>query len=327
MPKLLVHALERRSEEPLVLAAEETERFEPVADLLRQRGRSVECRPFSWAETLDDPAIAGKRLILCALPETAEHWSAIAALKTRFGGNLTLLSELLLPYTRISFLQGRLNYDRSELSTILPFYFGEKKFGPLGKLDELLPLRGLSILEFGPFDGCQTAGLVHLGAGSVTCIEARAENATKTAAAIEVMGWTHVRLIMDDFHNADAAKYGRFDLAFAHGVYYHSIAPFVFLENLRTLSDRIFIGGFCGTDDLPNSPWRELTYEGRSYRVKEYHEKNIYSAGINKVAYFFHADDLMRFYSERDYRIEMVSDEAKEVTAGRFVRFLATNHK
>ncbi len=323
MPKILAFALEEHTGEALVLMGEAEARFAPVVEILKTRSRRAEWRAFRWAEGAANVPEEG-RVVLCALPQSAEDWGVVTELKRKLGVRLLLLTELLLPFTRISFLQTCLHYDRPDLAAILPFYLGEKKFGPLDKLDAIFPLRGLSLIEFGPFDGCQTAGLVHLGVKSVTCVEARAENATKTRTALEVFGWDHVRVVMDDFHNADGVKYGRFDLAFCHGVYYHSIAPFTLLENLRTLSDRIFVGGFCATDESPSSAWLELKHEGRAYRAKTYREKNQYTAGINKVAYFFHADDLVRFFSERGYKIEMVSDESKDVTAGRYIRFLAT---
>ncbi len=276
MPRLMTHVLDRFANERIVMAGDPNGCFFPVFQSLQGAGRPIEWRAFLWTDSPEEFIAADdQRVILTLLPVTADEWSTTAALKQRFGERLHLLTELLLPFTRISFLQTRLHYDRPDLTAILPFYLGEKKFGPLGTLDDVFPLRGRSIIEFGPFDGCQTAGLVHLGAASITCIEARAENATKTRTAVEVFGWNHVQVRMDDFHNADASKYGRYDLAFAHGVYYHSIAPFVFLENLRTLADHIFLGGFCATDESPAVPWMELSYEGRAYRVKPYWEKNI----------------------------------------------------
>ena len=130
---------------------------------------------------------------------------------------------------------------------------------------------------------------------------------------------------MDDFHNASAATCGRFDLAFAHGVYYHSIAPFVLFENLRTLADAIYLGGYCATDELPASPWVELNYEGRTYRVKKYLEVvDHFTAGVNPIGYYFAAEDFMRFFTERGHQVTVIADEAREGPAGRYLRFLAT---
>jgi len=324
LAELVMIALARIGSGNLLLAGE-NEPYETVADRLTKAGRAAKFRPWEWAQSAHelDPGPTG-RLILCRLPVTETEWTAVAELKKRIGGRLTLLTELLLPFTRITFLQGKLDYAIKDLVNILPYYVGEKYFGaPLEILDTAFSLRGRRVIEFGPFDGCQTAGLVHLGAASVTCIETRAENATKTLTAVDVFGWSNVKVVMEDLHNADATKYGRFDVAFAHGVYYHSIAPFVFLENLRGLADHIFLGGFCATDDLPAGAWEQLEYQDRTYRAKRYREAKNFTAGVNPHAWFFHGDDLMRFFTEREWNVQMIADEATTVTAGRYVRFLA----
>lgn len=322
LPSLLAHAASRL-DGTLVFAGEGAA-FVPALEKLRSRGRAVEWREFGWGAAAASLAAPGDaRVILCLVPVTADEWERVAALKHELGGRLMLLTELLLPFTRLLLLQRRLDYYLNEPGDILPFYLGEKFFGPLDRLNELFPLKGKSVIEFGPFDGCQTAGLVHCGAARVTCIEARAENATKTGTAAEIFGWPQVHVAMDDFHNADAVKFGRHDLAFAHGVYYHAVAPFVFLENLCSLADAIFVGGFCATDDSPASPWLELRHGGRTYRAKQYRECTNFTAGVNSVAYFFHGDDLRRFFTERGYRVAVISDEASKVTAGQFLRFLA----
>src|SRR5436853_4083616 len=42
-------------------------------------------------------------------------------------------------------------------------------------------------------------------------------------------------------------------------IYYHAIAPFVFLENLVSLSDNVFVGGYVLKDD---DPCETLSHEG-----------------------------------------------------------------
>ena len=230
-----------------------------AADLARYDflgGEAIE-----WGGDEDVKLPAGAQVVVCSTPATAEHWRAVRALKLKYGARVVGAQELILPFTPISFAQSKLNYFAKTLEDIAPMYLGQKWHGPLDRLNDLCPLAGRRVIEFGPFDGAQTAGLVHHEVAELVCIEARAENYIKTLIAKEVFGWRNVRLVMDDMHNADAVKYGRFDLAFCHGVYYHATAPFVLLENLVSLSDSIFMGGFVLREGAPSEA---VTCEGRT---------------------------------------------------------------
>ena len=128
---------------------------------------------------------------------------------------------------------------------------------------------------------------------------------------------------MNDFHDVNSDKYGKYDLVFAHGVYYHSISPFLFLENIVSLGDNIFIGGFCATEDNPVGEFEILEYNGSKYRVKKYVESSDFTAGINTFGYFFHKDDLIKYFALQGYKIKVISDSLEDITAGIFLRFLA----
>lgn len=275
---------------------------------------------WDWGEGVELPE--GARALVCSTPLSAEHWEAIRALKQRHGERIVTAAEVVLPFTAVTFAQGRLNYHARTLEELAPLYMGERWHGPLDRLNDLFPLAGKRVIEFGPFDGAQTAGLVHHGVSEVVCIEARAENFIKTLIAKELFGWHNVRLVMDDMHNADAVKYGRFDLAFCHGTYYHSLAPFVLLENLVSLSDNVFLGGFVLKDD---APCETATYRGETYRVQAYEELDgWFTAGINRTSYYFHPEDLKKFFSLRGYRITAMDDEESEWGSNRFYRFFAS---
>ncbi|MFZ5523880.1 MAG: class I SAM-dependent methyltransferase [Pseudomonadota bacterium] len=278
---------------------------------LVDEGITAHIKQWDWEDTVVPGVIA-------RIPFTNEHWETISK-----GEGLILLSELLGPFTVIQYLRSKLDYFQP-MDDCIDYYLGYKYWPPLSKppliaLNEIFPLKGKNVIEFGPFDGYQTSGLCSLGA-NVTAIEARADNVIKTQAALVAAG-NKAKIVIDDFHNS--AKYGRFDLVFAHGVYYHSVAPFVFLQNLILLSDNIFLGGFCATDELPINDWSTLTHKNELYRVKQYIETTGYTAGINNIAYFFHAEDLMKFFSIQGLKITLLSDEQRVVTAGRFIRFLA----
>ena len=257
----------------------------------------------------------GTTFLLRHAPSRAEHWQAIATLKET--GRVITVGELLLPFSRIVALQAVFPYYVETFEELAQYYLGERFFGPLEELDCVHPLAGQRLLELGPLDGCQTLGLLHLGAEHVTAVEARAENALKTQAAVDAFGFAdRVAIVMNDMHDITPVE-GGYDLAFAHGVYYHSIAPFVFLESLLQLAPAAFLGGFCATDDLPATPWESLDYDGRSYRVKSYREfDRHFTGGVNRIGYFFHPDDLRAFFTDRGWALTEISSTPSAVTAG-----------
>ena len=324
LPDILAHRLRRMGAKPLVLLGDKS--AIDAWDLpAKCDGLSVESLDWGLGEGRETPSVPPEaNVIVCHVPARPEEWLSVSALKESFGDRVFTLVELLLPYSRILDLQGKLDYLITDFDELACYYLGREFFGPLPELNDAFALEGKRVVEFGPFDACQTAGLVSLGVESVRCIEARNENAVKTLAAANAFGWDNVTVTMDDLHNVDAAKYGRYDLAFAHGVYYHSIAPFLFLGNLAGLSDNVFIGGYCATEGDAAGEFTTLTHEGVEYRVKVYEEPpGKFFAGVNPYGYYFHPDDLKRFFSDRGYSIHVITDEPEGTKTGRYLRFLA----
>lgn len=295
-------------------------------------GREVRGISWDWEAQSELTSIPADALIVvCKLPKNERHWRSLKQLKQRFGSRVIGIQELVLPYTTLQQGQSSFDYAVDSFAEIAPLYLGAQYFGPIDALNDVIPLSGKTVIEFGPMECAQTAGLIHLGAKSVMGIEARAVSFIKSMIACYCFGWKNVSLVMDDFHNADAHKYGRFDLAFAHGVYYHSFAPFFFLENLMSLSDNIFIGGYTTNGNqalkpssLLNYTDETLQYEGEKYRVKRILIGNSYNSAINQFAYHFDRADLMRFFADRGYEIKIISDEpSKDPWGDWYLRFLA----
>jgi hypothetical protein len=322
----------KNSTQPLILLGSnrETDFIRPE---LVTNGRMVEAVEWNWESGSDIGSVPLECLIVvCKLASNEHQWRVIKDLRQRHGSNVISIQELVLPFNVLREGQESLEYTMKSLTDIAPMYVGQTYFGPLKELNSIFPLAGKTVIEFGPMEGAQTAGLLNLGAKSVTCIEARGVNFIKTMIAQYCFDWDNVSLIMDDFHNADAMKYGRFDLAFAHGVYYHSFAPFFFFENLMSLSDNILIGGYVTVPDPPPGPpstmqygFEKLEYEGKSYRVKRFKVGGSYNTGINQFAYHLDRDDLIAFFSDRGYEVTVLSDEAIHDPWGDwFIRFLAS---
>lgn len=295
-------------------------------------GREVRGIRWDWETQIDVPSIPEEALIIvCKLPKNERDWRVLKQLKQQFGSRVIGIQELVLPFTTLQQGQASFDYSVDTFAEIVPLYLGEEFYGPLDTLNEIFPLSGKTVIEFGPMECAQTAGMVHLGAKSVLGIEARAVSFIKTMIACYCFGWKNVSVVMDDFHNADANKYGRFDLAFAHGVYYHSFAPFLFFENLMSLADNIFIGGYTTNANQAVKPpssliytFETLEYEGKKYKVKRIHIGNSFNTAINQFAYHFERDDLLRFFEERGYDLEIITDDASDDPWGDwFLRFLA----
>lgn len=305
----------------------------PYREALHQRGRTPVELEWTWDRgdgpdlILANPEI--DTVIICEPPTTASQWGAFRTIRDTEEVHAIGAHELMLPFAPLQYAQRVLPYfeETDSLTKVAPIYLGLSFFGPLEELNGAFRLAGRSIVEFGPMDGAQTAGLVTLGADRVVAVEARPENYLKTLVAKVAFGWSNVELISDDFHDVTPQKYGRFDLVFAHGVYYHSVAPFVFFENVIALADAVYVGGFCATDDLPSGSWQYLAHRGQRYAVKQYRESVAdHTAGIHAVGYFFHPDALTQWFRDQGWRVKVLSDKPSTVTAGRYIRFLAQRY-
>jgi len=316
---------------PLVLLGSQQE-IDFLAAGFVAAGREVKGIKWDWETKADLTAIPNDaHIIICKLPKNEQHWRVVKQLKQQFGSRVIGIQELVLPFTTLQQGQSSFDYSVETFAEIGPLYLGDEFYGPLDKLNNIFPLAGKTVIEFGPMEGAQTAGLVNLGVKSVLAIEARAISFIKSTIAGYCLGWKNVSLVMDDFHNADAQKYGRFDLAFAHGVYYHSFAPFLFFENLMSLSDNIFLGGYTTNAKQSVKPpsslsytFETLEYEGKQYRVKRIRIGNSFNSAINQYAYHFDRDDLLRFFEERGYDLSIIIDDASDDPWGDwFLTFVA----
>lgn len=320
--EFIAHQLQLHKQ-PIVLLGK-LEETKILGALLVKKNIQVNTLEWDWQDQINFNGLPEDLLfVICHIPLSESQWKILQQLKEKYLNRLTSIYELVLPFTLLPMAQSSLDYYVKDLAEITSYYLGETYFRPLDQLNDVFPLVEKRVIEFGPLEGCLTAGLVKLGVKSLTCIEARPENAIKTLVACHSFGWKHVELVMDDFHNVNHLKYGAYDLVFAHGVYYHSLAPFLFLENLCSLSENIFIGGFCATDSLPEGDYERLEYGGKKYRTKMHKEVDYFTSGVNPIGYFFHKDDLMNFFQERNYEIIVLSDEDAEIVAGNYLRFLA----
>ena len=244
-------------------------RLEPA---LHASGRRIVLAEAVPAGIPDDAIIVWERAF------DAEGYETVAELKRRFPGRVTTAFELLSKALLFQAVGELIGYHQAKgnEARLVDIMSGAtpEPWGYLGELDKLYPIAGKRVIEYGPLDGAMTATLLQLGAASVTGVEIRMTNVIKLLAAAHIFGWgDRFRLLIEDMHMVDASSTGRFDLAVAHGVYYHSIRPFHFLQNLATVADTLFIGGFVADPERLRSPLVELDHDGDVYRAQHYADK------------------------------------------------------
>lgn len=110
------------------------------------------------------------------------------------------------------------------------------------------------------------------------------------------------------------------------------LAPFFFFENLMSLSDNIFIGGYTTHDAVtPNGhssleyTFETLEYQGHQYQAKKIKIGNTYNSAVNQYAYHLSRTDLLDFFRERGYELNILTDApANDPWGDWYLRFLAS---
>jgi hypothetical protein len=293
-----------------------------VRDVLRATGREVE------SAALSAVLPPGPDDVVYAAPAfDPGHYERIHALRARTSPRrVYTLFQLFAPACLFRFVEGVLGYHVQPSDRLLRMMTGKRILPSLARLNERYPLKGKKVLEYGPLDGAMTGNLVALGVGTLHCVEVHMLNVLKVLAAKQMLGWRNVEVIPDDMHTVDGWAYGRYDLAVAHGVYYHSVAPFRFLENLTTLADAVFLGGFCANPARLKRPLVTLEHEGHSYRAQPFRDRpENDGAGIHASGYYFMPDDLIALIARQGFDVEVIDlDESPAHKAGgSYLRVLA----
>jgi SAM-dependent methyltransferase len=101
-------------------------------------------------------------------------------------------------------------------------------------------LKGLDVLELGPFEAYNTWQLEDLGAGKVTAIEASNLNFLKCLIVKEITQ-LKARFLYGDFIPYLEQCHEHFDIVWASGVLYHQTEPLHLLELISRVTDKVFI--------------------------------------------------------------------------------------
>jgi hypothetical protein len=163
------------------------------------------------------------------------------------------------PQTALNIFRGAW---KSALPPELGFRTGEQK----GFYDDarvhwvasLLPngLRGLKILELGPFEAYDSLLFEQLGAESVLAVEGSNVNFLKCLVLKHAMGLkTH--FVHGGFLKFFQSTNEQFDIIWASGVLYHSEAPLELLAQIGARTDKIFLWTHYYDDSLLATSHRE----------------------------------------------------------------------
>ncbi|MGE3272213.1 MAG: class I SAM-dependent methyltransferase [Chloroflexota bacterium] len=299
---------------------------EMLADALRTSGRTVS---LTGAEALAGAlaqASAGADIVVVEPAATPDAYELVHRLRFEQGRRAFTADQLLGGAALFEAINQLVGVYVQPLSKALGYMAGDPVWDPIVRLAQREPLAGKRVVEFGPLDGCMTGSLVASGVASVTCVEVRLANVLKVLVARQMLGWQNVDLVIDDMHNVDGNAYGTFDVVVAHGVYYHSSAPFRFLENLTTLGDTIFLGGYCADPDQPRAPLVTLRHGEYTARAQPFREKLANDgAGVHAAGYYFVPADLIRLFEGWGFDVETVDLETVPVErqASQYLRLIA----
>lgn len=292
-------------------------------------GAALETAGFRTIRAEDAPATLpdGAGIVWIGRSFDAAGYDAAAALRERFPGRVFTAFGLLSGACLFWSLSRLVGFHTDHDKMLGWVTSGRNGLMPgLAELDRAFPLKGARVIEFGPLDGAMTAGLLHLGAAEVTTVDIRMVNALKVLSAAQMFGWPNrVRVVLEDMHMVDASTHGRYDLAVAHGVYYHSADPFRFLSNVTSLSDTVYLGGYCANPRRLPRPLAELEYGGHVYRVQPYDDPLASSgAGAHATGYYFVADDLLALMRRFGFESEILemAETGAEKRAGYYMRAL-----
>jgi hypothetical protein len=271
---------------------------------LQRHGHRVERFLWSYADPIPPNGLGEG--ILCETPKSFADWTVCAAVTA--GGTVKPIWRLVLPWSMFREMLSVYEYNASTLSELIAVYrgrseelVGRRENTRLARVEQFFPLRGKTIIEFGPSDGNQTADLLGVGAAHVLAIEGRPENVIKLLVAKWVMSWQNLDVVLDNFQTPGSWAERRYDFVYAQGVYYHCQNPLIFLDMLTRLGDAIFIGGWAATDVKPKSPWVSLEHDGIAYRGKAYTESYHFLSGLAERSYMLERSEIERFLAMRGF--------------------------
>lgn len=170
-------------------------------------------------------------------------------------------------------------------------------------------IKGLSVLELGPFEAYNTWQLEKFGAKSIKSIEANNLNFLKCLIVKEIAG-IKARFLYGGFIPYFEKCSEKFDIVWASGVLYHHIEPLKLLESISRFTDKVFVYTHYYDEDVIQAnkflsdyfiKENNVTTENNCYQAelhyKSYNENKdcTFCGGIEDFSFWMEKKDILGF--------------------------------
>ena|ERR1700761_1951062 len=198
-------------------------------------------------------------------------------------------------------------------------HYHGSKYGDDQRLKHIayfLDLRGLRVLEAGPFEGHHSVLLEKMGVRENIAIESRKENLQKCERIKQKYGLEHTQFLLgnfEDYYNgvAEPPFSGTFDLVFCLGFLYHVPDPGKALAWFKSQAKTLFLGTHCPDESNARTPY---VYGGKTYHAWEYHEGGVADpiSGMSPISVQPTENDLLRLLHDVGYsRVDVLGHDVQ----------------
>ncbi|MBC7803470.1 MAG: methyltransferase domain-containing protein [Candidatus Parcubacteria bacterium] len=242
--------------------------------------------------------------------------------------------NVMLPWSSYNILDGEERILGSPWS-------GRKRMEPqmlpdvaIERLNRILPLKGLEILEVGCFEGHHTASLARY-ASELWAFDGRIENVIKTLVRLWVLGLEHAAKVEQIDIEAGSvaeqlARRGRsakFDLVHHRGVLYHLSNPVEHLADVSALCARhIYLHSQIATKEQANGTCRSALGEFDAFFYKEPRRSYSPFAGMTEKATWLTRESLVKVLSDLGFADIRILKEVRERNGDR-IELIASRSK
>ena len=194
------------------------------------------------------------------------------------------------------------------------------------RLHELVDFKGKRVIEFGPLEGGNTIILEKLGAKEIAAIEGHTENYIRCCVIKNLFRLNRSTFHFDNVMNVKIEKYGKHDIAFVAGLFYHLDTPHIFLEQLATMTDEIIMSTHYADEDSPSpdADIKEIQYKGFTYRGKLFKENMGPNSGLQSFSFWPFREDLLNMMYNAGYKqVHIIRDLTDKGTHYRLLYLVA----